>query len=312
MLNLRTLALLIFVLLICAQPLMAAQELCFVGNGGHLYLQSIGGSPKQITPDSLTGGICRIPQWMDGNQILFIYDLKPDAEQPKTKVGIFNLQTRNIKWLTSLAGSISVGYDKRTKTIDYMKILRKPPYMETFDVYLGEYPLSTGKAKSSKVFGGGGAIQPKPIWRWPEPGLRLVPLGTSDVSDQMGVWSPSKHRMVSIKWLTDNWKSSKLDTYAVMSFSPGPGKLAASVIGSGEGGLVTILYTINPSNEAVSKIRNSAGVIRSPGFSTDGSWIAWCEEDYQESPSTKTVWASPLSSPQPKKLGGGWDPAWRP
>ena len=313
----------------------AASDLCYVGSNGHLYLRSgaitaelqelenklkmIGllGGPnpnKQITPNDMTGGNGRMPLWLDKNKIIFVYDLNPDSSQPKTKIGILNLQTDKLDWIPSLGGSISIGFDKASNTVDYMKILKKNLDSDAFDVYLGQYSISTGKAKSTLAYKGWGYIYPKLMYRWPEPGLRLVPVGTSDVSDQYGVYSTSKKKFVPVKWLNDDWKNANLHSYAVMAMAPGPNNLIAMSVfatePTEEGQMISNLYLVNKSTDAVTKIRSTSAMLRSPAFSPDGSMIAWSEENLTEN--TKTVWISPISSPKPQNIAKGWDPAWRP
>ena len=309
----------------------AAPELCYVGNGGHLYLHKMdagGGLPselgdlskllgvkpggdKRITPEDLAGGVCRMPQWLDHDRIIFIYDLKPDAMPPKTKVGILNLTTKSIQWVSSLGGSACIGFDKASKTVDFMKMTKKNPDSESGEVYLGNYVLATGKGKSAFAYKSWGYMTPKPIYRWPDSTLRLLAVGTSDVSDQVGVYSPAKKKFVPVKWLEDKWKASNIGGWATMAMSPGPGGVfAMSVLSSDNGQMSCTLARIEKSSGAVTKLHSSSAMVRSPAFSADGAWIAWCEDNLQEA--SKTVWVSPISDPSPQKIAGGWDPAWRP
>ncbi|MCX6376307.1 MAG: hypothetical protein NTU88_09805 [Armatimonadetes bacterium] len=323
------------VIAVSASAFGAAPELCYCGNGGRLYLHSGGadvpndvqkslnqlskllggsksGGDKRITPDDLTGGQCRMPHWLDRNRIVFIYDLSPDSIPARTKVGILSLDTKKVVWIPALSGSIAIGYDKATGAIDFMKMVRKNPDSESSEVYIGQYVLKTGKAKSAFAFKSWGYLFPKPIYRWPDASCRLVPVGTSDVSDQVEVFSLTKKKFVPVKWLSDSWKQSALGTFAVMAMSPVPKPLLAmSAIRSGEGGaLNTALYVVNASTGAASKVLNSSSIIRGPSFSSDGSWIAWWEESLQGG--SKTVWISPTSSPAAQKISDGRDPAWRP
>lgn len=326
----------ILLLAISACCSFAASDLCYVGSSGHLYLRSGGtsaanlpnelqgglnklngiiggasGGDKQITPNDMTGGICRMPLWLDSNRIIFVYDLNPNSSQPKTKVGILNLQTKKVDWISSLGGSISIGFDKATNTVDYMKILKKNTESDAFDVYLGQYSISKGKANSSLAYRGWGYIYPKLMWRWPEPGLRLLPVGTSDVSDQYGVYSPAKKKFIPLKWFNDDWKNANLHGWAVMSMGTGPnGMFAMSVFAGEEGQMGSNLFLLNKSTDAVKKVQTASATVRSPAFSSDGSMIAWSEENFNDS--SKTVWISPTSNPRPQNIAKGWDPAWRP
>lgn len=312
---------------------VSAAELCYVGNGGHIYLHSVGSdgdipaglqkefgklsgllgrkstADKRVTPESLTGGICRMPQWLDKDTIIFVYDLKPDSIPPKTKVDILSLKTGSIEWITALAGSVSIGFDKASGTVDFMKTLKKNPDSEAGEVYLGQYGLSTRKAKSALAFRSYGYMAPKPIYRWPDQTMRLVPVATSDVSDQVGVYSTVKKKLVPVKWLGDKWKRDNMGGWATTAMAPGSGCLAMSVLG-GQGELQCTLGRIDTASGAVTKMQSTRAIARGPVFSLDGSRIAWWEENLTEA--TKTVWLSPVSDPSPRKIAGGWDPAWRP
>jgi hypothetical protein len=309
----------------------AAPELCYVGSSGHLYLHSAGAQTsndvqkglnqlskllgskiaedKRITPDDLTGGQCRMPTWLDRNRIAFIYDLSPDSIPARTKVGILSLDTKKVVWIPALSGSIAIGYDKATGAIDFMKMVKKNPDSESSEVYLGQYVLKTAKGKSALAFKSWGYLFPKPIYRWPDASCRLVPVGTSDVSDQVGVFSLTKKKFVPVKWLKDEWKNANLGGWATTAMAPGPkGVFAMSVLG-GQGQLTCSLGVVDKATDAVKRIHSTSAIVRGPGFSSDGSWIAWWEESLQGG--SKTVWISPTSSPAAQKISDARDPAWR-
>ena len=319
------------VIAVSASAFGAAPELCYVGSGGHLYLHSVGaqtsndlpkglnqlskllggsksGGDKRITRDDLTGGQCRMPQWLDRNRIAFIYDLSPDSIPARTKVGILSLDTKKVVLIPALSGSIAIGYDKATGAIDFMKMVKKNPDSESSEVYLGQYVLKTAKGKSAFAFKSWGTLVPKPIYRWPDASSRLVPVGTSDVSDQVRVYSLARKKFVSVKWLKDEWKTANLGGWAAMAMSAGPkGALAMSVVGEQ---LTCGLFLVN--GNSVQKIRSSKNVIHGPAVSSNGSLIAWYEDDPSISPTAKTLWISPTSDPKPQKVADGRDPAWRP
>ena len=252
-----------------------------------------------------------MPQWLDRDRIIFVYDLKPDSVPPKTKVGILNLGTKAVQWISTLGGSVCIGYDKASKSVEFMKLTKKNPDSESSEVYLGNYMLATSKGKSALAYKSWGYMTPKPIFRWPDPSLRLLAVGTSDVSDQVGVYSPAKKKFVPVKWLEDKWKSANIGGWATVALVPGPGgAFAMSVLNSEDGRMTCTLARVDKSSGAVKKIQSSSGMILSPAFSADGAWVAWFEDDLTRG--TKTVWASPVSNPSPRKVASGAAPAWRP
>lgn len=312
---------LLAVFLVISASFSSAAELCYVGDKGHIYIHKIipltgvpqemlSGKDKRITPQSLTGGVCRMPQWLDRDRIVFIYDLSPDSTPAKTKVGILNLKTSEVKWIPLLAGSVCFGYDKGSNSLDFMKTLKKNPDSDAFEVYLGQYGLSTGKAKSAPAFKGYGSMYPKPVYRWPDATLRLIPIATSDVSDQLAVYSPAKKKFVEVKWLQDKWKTDHLGGWATIAMAPGPSRTFAMAVFGGQGELTCTLSRTNLDNDAITRVRRSPAIIRGPAFSSDGKQIAWWEESMRDR--SLTVWVSPLMEPEPVKLASGRDPAWRP
>jgi hypothetical protein len=125
------------------------------------------------------------------------------------------------------------------------------------------------------------------------------------------VYSTAKKKFLSPKYLSDSWKQSNLNSWAVPSMSAGPKNvLAISAISSENGKMGTTLYSVLTANDSVSKIRKSDGFILNASYSADGKWLAWCELNLQDS--SKSVWFSRVGELMPIKLCKGSDPAWRP
>ena len=302
----RTLLLSVLLLVCLAQIASAAPDLCYAGKGGHLYLHSGTGADARITPDDLTDGICRMPQWVDRDKIIFVYDLSPDSMPPKTKVGVLKVSSKRIQWIAPLAGSTAIGYDMASGSIDFMRMTKQDTNSESSEVHLGQCDLKTGKANIAPAYKSWGHLTPKPIFRWPDASSRLVPVGTSDVSDQVGVYSLAKKKFVPVKWLDDKWKNASLGGWAVTAVYPSPkGMLAMAVIGDQMNCSLSIV-----AGTAVKKLQTTKAVIRGPVISLDGSMIAWCEDNLSEA--SKTIWVGPTSKAGPQKIADGWDPAWRP
>jgi hypothetical protein len=169
---------------------------------------------------------------------------------------------------------------------------------ESVQMCLGEYNCATGKSSEKPCYTTWAGIHYARIYHWPQSNMRLLPVEGSDVSDQVLVYDLNRHKKLTPKWLTDQWKERYLNQAAIFNLTPGPHGLLG-VYAVGEKGDTCIINTSTNSVDHIST--NGGGPIT---FSKDGSFMAWDEGTY--------IWIARVSDKRAQKLCSGYEPAWRP
>lgn len=298
----------------------ATGQVCYA-DGNHLWLRDLAtGDTDQLSPDSGEEGSYHIPQWLDRNRVLFVY--QAGSVFGKTKVGVLDTRTRSVSWIDSLSGAIGLGYDSKSGAIDYLKAIASRDDNMLFTYYLSSLVPSTGKKSSSTPFSGGyGLITDYSIVRrWPNRESRLLLTATSEVSDRQMVYDTKLRKLCEISALSRAWRKKALaGSYELMSVTPGPaGSLAGSFMRSGTNDRSVLCAVVGPGKcSTVADVPDR--FISSPAFSADGKHLVWVQATNMWNGGDETsrleqeIWAKRLSAgSQAVRLCSGWDPAWRP
>lgn len=285
-------------------------EICYA-SGNQLWLRNLStGRTTRLTNEQDKRVTYHLPIWTDHNHILFIR-----SEKSNTQVGIIDVPSKSIKWFPSLAGADSIGYN--SGKIDYVKVAVNKQEGDEVDVYFGTCDPATAKATSKLAYGSLGGVDYHRIYAWPKPSMRVVPIGTSDPSDQVMVYDMASNKS---RWVLSEKERCKLfgiveEFYwlSIFAFATGPnGVLAMYIVGQPGG-----LCVVKPSVGKVTWISKTAANVGSVVMSHDGRWLAYdrVEETHWtngECFENRSLWISSTSNPRPWKVCEGWEADFRP
>lgn len=282
-------------------------EICYA-SGNQLWLRNLSaGTTIKLTDEKDKRATYHLPQWIDHNRILFIRSETSDGD--KTQVGIIDVRSKTIKWFPCLAGADSIGYN--SAKIDYIKVADNQSESDVVDVYFGRCDPTTAKATSKRVYGTWGGVDYHRIYAWPQPSMRILPVGTSDVSDQVVVYDTALGKCVTPGLLSDRERRKlfgigEYGIPAVFTLAPGPnGILAMYVVAQQDG-----LCIIKPGVSKVVWVSKTAANVGSVVISRDGRWLAYDRTDVNSE--NRSLWISSTSDPKPWKVCEGWDADFRP